>query len=99
MNPKPSGALFLKVGYALPTNWQMGKAFTYTIYLGTPDASGGNLVSDKFIDKDGNETDLPVIYPDTKDPINVPDPINQNKPIGFVVSVVDWGTPQNNDLK
>lgn len=99
MNPKPAGPLFVKVGFTLPTNWQMGKAFTYTIYLGTPNTSGGNLVTDKFIDVDGNETDLPVKYPDTGTPINVPSPIVDNKPIGFIVSVTDWGTPSNVDVQ
>jgi hypothetical protein len=83
--------LFVKVGYPLPTVWTMGKAYTYTIYLGTPSASGGNVVDPDFVDNGGNDTDLPVVDPNDHHPIPVPDPIvDVDKPIGFTVSVSDW---------
>jgi hypothetical protein len=94
-----TGALFVKVGYPLPTNWEMGKAYTYTISLGTNDASGGNLVDDTFIDEDGNDTNLPVVHPDTEQPINVPEPIVPDKPIGFIVSVDNWTDVPGTNLK
>jgi hypothetical protein len=83
--------LFVKVGFPLPTTWAMGKAYTYTIYLGTPSSSGGNVVDPDFVDPGGNDTDLPVVDPNDHHPIPVPDPIvDVNEPIGFTVSVTDW---------
>jgi hypothetical protein len=83
--------LFVKVGYPLPTVWEMGKTYTYTIYLGTPSASGGNLTNGFFIDENGTTTDLPVIHPDDETQINVPDPIvDTTQPIDFLVSVGAW---------
>ena len=92
-----TGPLFVKVGFPLPTNWEMGKAYTYTIHLGTNDTSGGNLTDDTFIEDDGTDTDLPVIIDgEEKD---IPDPIiDVTKPIGFDVTVSDWGAATNNDL-
>lgn len=78
-----NGSLFVKVGYSLSTNWLMGKAYTYTIYLGDG-SSGGSLVDDKYVDEDGNGTDLPVGP-------GITDPIFPLAPIGFNVSVEDWG--------
>jgi hypothetical protein len=83
--------LFVKVGFPLPTVWTMGKAYTYTIYLGTPNSSGGNVVDDNFVDNNGDDTDLPVVDPNDHHPIPTPDPIvDVDKPIGFTVSVTDW---------
>ena len=87
--PASGTPLFVKVGFSLPTDWEMGKAYAYTIHLGTLDTSGGNLTSDNFIDKDGDETDLPVIVDGEEK--EVPQPIvDLDKPIGFIVSVSDW---------
>lgn len=95
-----TGNLFVKVGYSLPTEWLMGKAFTYTIYLGTPNASGGNLVFPNFIEDDGSDSGLPVVSPGTGEGKDVPDPIfDTDEPIGFVVSVDDWTNANGVDLK
>ena len=94
-----TGPLFVKVGYVIPNNWDMSKAYTYTISLGTSNASGGNLINPDFIDKNGDDTNFKVIDPGTGTPIDVPGPVvDQNKPIGFVVSVEDWGTPNDTPL-
>jgi hypothetical protein len=95
-----TGALFVKVGYPLPTVWEMGKGYTYTIYLGTLDASGGNLVDPDFMNDNGTDSGLPVVDPSNNDPINVPDPIvDTTKPIGFTVSVTDWTDVAGSDMK
>jgi hypothetical protein len=84
-------ALFVKVAYSLPTTWAQGKAYTYTLYLGTPDASGGNLADGDFVDEDGNDSNLPVVDPDDDEQIDPNDPIvDTNKPIGFEVDVTGW---------
>ena len=89
------GPLFVKVGYPLPTNWLMGKAYIYNIFLGTSDSSGGNLIDPDFKDEDGDDTDLPVVGLDPEDPI-----IDTSKPIGFIVDVDDWDElSPNPDLK
>jgi hypothetical protein len=86
-----TGHLFVKVAYSLPTGWAKGKAYTYTLYLGTPDASGGNLDDGNFVDENGGETELPVVDPSTDDQIDPNDPIvDTNKPIGFEVDVTGW---------
>ena len=86
-----TGPLFVKVGYPLPTNWEMGKAYTYTIHIGDGSSSGGNLIEKYFIDRNGEKTTLVVVYPGTNKPIEPPDPIfPKNNVIGFVVSVEDW---------
>jgi hypothetical protein len=83
--------LFVKVGYPLPTVWEMSYAYTYTIYLGTPNATGGYLIDDTFIDEEGGETDLPVVDPNTGEKKDIPDPIfDTDLPIGFVVDVDTW---------
>jgi hypothetical protein len=83
--------LFVKVGFPLNTNWLMGKAYTYTINLGTPSSSGGNLVDDNFMDENGDDSGLPVVDPSDEDEKNIPDPIvDITKPIDFTVSVTDW---------
>jgi hypothetical protein len=95
-----TGPLFVKVGFPLPTNWQMSKAYTYSIFLGHPDASGGNLVEGNLIDEDGKNTNLPVRQPDTGAVVNVPDPVvNLSNPITIIVSVDDWGTANEIDMK
>jgi hypothetical protein len=92
--------LFVKVAYSLSAIWEMGKAYTYTLYLGTPDASGGNLIDPDFVDPSGGDTDLPVVDPSTGGDIDPTDPIvDTDKPIGFIVEVDDWGNPTNNDVK
>ncbi|MDR0954695.1 MAG: fimbrillin family protein [Rikenellaceae bacterium] len=86
-----TGNLFVKVGYPINTTWAMGKSYTYTINLGTPAASGGNLVNNYFVDETGVATDLPVIHPDTEEDIDVPEPIvDLTQPIDFILSVGDW---------
>jgi hypothetical protein len=86
-----SGPLFAKVGYPIPDSWQMGKAYTYTISLGTVSSSGGKLIADNFMDSNGADSGLPVLDPSTGEDINTPNPIFPDKPIGFNVSVEDWG--------
>jgi hypothetical protein len=76
--------LFIKVGYPLSTNWEMSKAYTYVIHLGDPAASGGYLVTDNYIDEQGNEVAFPVIEGD------VPDPIYEGTYIGFTTDVSPW---------
>ncbi len=98
-NGAVTGPLFVKVGYTLPTNWLMGKAYTYTIHLGTLDSYGGNLIAGNFVDKNGADSGLPVVTPDTQEPIVVPEPIFPDKPIGFVVSVDPWGDVVAEPLK
>ncbi|MCL2072333.1 MAG: fimbrillin family protein [Marinilabiliaceae bacterium] len=84
------GSLFVKVGYPLPTEWFMNKAYNYVLYLdGT--SSGGTLIDGNFIDEDGDTTELPVVDPETEEPIEPEDPIFTDKPIGFFVVVADWG--------
>jgi hypothetical protein len=91
----PTGSLFVKVAYPLPTVWAMGYAYTYTIYLGTAAATGGYLIDGYFIDDAGETTLLPVIHPQDPnpdpDPLPIPDPINNTDlPIGFYVDVDAW---------
>ena len=94
-----TGPLFVKVAYAIKNNWEMSKAYTYTISLGTSNATGGNLITGNFIDQQGNEVNLPVVDPGTGGQIDVPGPITDpSKPIGFVVSVENWGAPDNTNL-
>jgi hypothetical protein len=87
-----TGPLFVKVGYPLPTNWEMSKTYTYTIYLGTPDATGGNLANEDFIDAGGNPDDkLPVVDPSTEEKIDPSDPVvDTSKDLGFIVDVTPW---------
>lgn len=95
-----TGALFVKVAYPLPTNWEPGKAFTYTIHLGTSNGSGGNLIAGNFVDENGNDSGLPVVIPETEDPITVPNPIfDTDKPIGITVSVDAWDNMTAQDIK
>jgi hypothetical protein len=76
--------LFAKVGYSLPTNWEKGKTYTYTIYLGTPTASNGTLIDDTYIDNTGADTDL-LVEGTPGDPIT-----DTTDPIGFTVDVTGW---------
>ena len=99
LNSDATGPLFVKVGYALPTNWEMSKAYTYTLYLGTPDSSGGNLIDENFVDEEGDDSGLPVVDPSTGEEIEIPEVVFPNKPIGFVVSVEDWGAAIDNPLQ
>jgi hypothetical protein len=95
-----TGSLFVKVGYPLDSVWAMGTSYTYTIYLGTPDASGGNLTDPDFVGEDGTDTNLPVKDPTTGDIITPEDPIVKDGPIGFEVSVTPWPeTPTAETLK
>ena len=95
-----TGPLFVKVGYPLPTNWEMGKAYAYSIHIGDGNSTGGNLIEETFIDEEGEETDLPVVYPETGEPIEPPSPIfPENDVIGFVVSVENWGDQEDNPLQ
>jgi hypothetical protein len=83
--------LFVKVAYKLDTNWEMNKSYTYEIELGTPDSSGGNLANNFFIDETGEPTDLPVVDPNSGNPIVIPEPlINLAANIGFKVQVGGW---------
>jgi hypothetical protein len=86
--------LFVKVGFPLPTNWEQSKTYTYTIYLGTPTASGGILIDGNFIDNTGAATDLPVVYPNPNppfEPILPGEPIvDLDQPITFTVEVTGW---------
>ncbi|MDR0511327.1 MAG: fimbrillin family protein [Rikenellaceae bacterium] len=87
-----TGPLFVKVAFSLNSNWLMGKNYTYTIYLGDPGTSGGNLIDDKQVDTGGKDTDLPVVDPGTGTTVTPPGPITDpNKPIGFIVTVDQWG--------
>ena len=95
-----TGPLFIKAAYTLSTNWQMSKAYTYSVQLGTTEASGGILICDTFIDKNGNVTNLPVKDPNTGHELEPEKPIiDNNKPIGFDVEVADWGLPADYQLK
>jgi hypothetical protein len=98
-NTTVTGSLFVKVAYPLPTNWAMGKAYVYTIYLADGNSSGGNLIDEKFVDENGNDSKLPVIYPETGEKIDVLDPIFPDKPIGFIIVVEDWGTQNTTPLQ
>jgi hypothetical protein len=83
--------LYVKVGYPLDTNWKMEKSYTYTIYLGTPNATGGYLVDDTFVGEWGIDSGYSVVHPDTEEPINVGDPIvDLTQPIDFIVDVNPW---------
>ena len=94
-----TGPLFVKVGYPLPTDWLMGKAYAYTIHIGDG-SSGGNLIEENFIDENGNVTDLIVVYPETGEPIEPPGPIfPENDVIGFVVNTENWGVQEENPLQ
>jgi len=90
-----SGPLFVKVGYPLPTLWLMGKAFTYTIFIADGNSSGGNLVEENFIDENGDDTDIPVINPETGEPVEPPAPVFPGNTIGFMVSVEGWDETGN----
>lgn len=88
-----TGGLYVKVAYALPTNLEMKKGYTYKIILGSNDATGGYLVDPNFKKEDGTDSGLPVVVPGTNpvEPIVVPQPIvNVNKPIGYTVTVTAW---------
>ena len=95
-----TGPLFIKVGYSLPTDWLMGKAYAYTIHIADGNSSGGNLIEGNFIDENGEGTNLIVVYPETGEPIEPPDVIfPDNAVIGFVVSVENWGPQEENPLE
>jgi hypothetical protein len=69
----------------------MGKSYVYTIYLGTPNATGGYLVDSNFIFDNIHNTYLPVIHPDTEEPINVGDPIvDLTQPIDVIMKETAW---------
>ena len=93
------GGLYVKVGFPLPTNWLMSTAYMYTIYLGILEYSGGYLVDTHFIDEDGNPVDFTVHDPGTEEEIDITDPINGDKLIGFEVSVDTWGDPDDIDVQ
>ena len=92
-----TGALFVKVGYTLPTIWLMNKAYTYVIYL-DGSSSGGTLIDEDFLDEDGNDTDLPVVDPETEEPIEPEEPIFSENQIGFDVEVKEWEETDPNNL-
>ena len=92
-----TGSLFVKVGYPLPTEWILNKAYTYVIYL-DGSSSGGILIDENFMDDDGEDSGLPVVDPETGEPIDPGEPIFTDKPIGFDVDVNDWGTPNEEPL-
>ena len=95
-----TGPLFIKVGYPLPTDWLMGKAYAYTIHIADGNSSGGNLIEGTFIDENGEGTSLIVVYPETGEPIEPPDVIfPDNDVIGFVVNVENWGPQEDNSLE
>ena len=94
---KVEGSLFVKVGYPLPTEWLMNKAYNYVIYL-DGSSSGGTLIDENFIDEEGEDTDLPVVDPETGEPIEPEEPIFTDKPIGFYVTVAEWAN-ENKNLK
>ncbi|MDR0954685.1 MAG: fimbrillin family protein [Rikenellaceae bacterium] len=84
--------LFVKVGYSINTEWEMGKAYTYVLHLGDPSKSGGNLIDQYYIDEDGDTTDLPVN-------ITVPAPIyTSSYEIGIEVKVTDWDVQADTNL-
>ena len=88
---KVTGALFVKVGYPLPTHWEMGKSYAYTVYIADGESSGGNLIEGNFIDENGNTTTLPVVDPQTGVPIVPPGPIfPDSEVIGFTITVGAW---------
>ncbi len=97
-NGKP---LYVVVGYPLPNEfWEMGIGYTYTIYLGTNDASGGILMDDRYVDGDGEFVNIAVIDPDTEEPIDPEEPIvDTTKGIGFIVSVTDWTEEGAEEIK
>ncbi|MCL2072331.1 MAG: fimbrillin family protein [Marinilabiliaceae bacterium] len=92
-----TGPLFVKVGYPLPTNWLMNKAYKYDIYL-DGSSSGGIVIDEDFVDEDGEDSDLPVVDPETEEPIEPEDPIFNFKQIGFDVVVIDWEETDPNNL-
>ena len=98
MGSTVTGPLFVKVGYPLPTNWLMSKAYAYTVYL-NEDSSGGNLIEENFIDEDGDDSGLPVVNPETEESIDKPSPIFPDQPIGFNVNVDNWGTEVENPIQ
>lgn len=82
--------LYIRVGYSLDlakTPWKAGNMYTYTIKLGSKDATGGTLLDPDFKDGTGtNQPDKPVDNP-AKNP---GDPVNENDVIGFDVTVDEW---------
>lgn len=96
-----TGALYVKVGYGLPTNWEKNKSYTYILHLGDPEFDGGKLIDENFIDEDGDPTPepLPVVNPETGEEKDVPDPIyNTDNIIDFILKVSDWETTTGIDL-
>jgi hypothetical protein len=82
--------LYVKVGYPLDTNWEMGKSYTYTIHLDPLNSSGGYLVDDNFYTEYG-QTLLPVIDPQTGEGYDVGEPIfSASNSLGCLVSVGEW---------
>jgi hypothetical protein len=88
LNGKP---LFFKGGFPLPTNWEQGKTYTYTIYLGGPNSTNGTNLETNFVDETGGPTTLIVRDPDTGDVIDKGEDVTDpTEPISFTVTVGNW---------
>jgi hypothetical protein len=92
-NVTATDPLFLKVGFPLKDPWEAGKSYIYVLHLGDPNTSGGYVTDPNFVDKDGNATIFPAIRPDevNKPIINPTEPANNDLPIGFDITVSEWG--------
>lgn len=78
--------LFVKVGYPLGTDtfeFESGMGYTYNIKLCTDGATNGYLLSDKYYDEEGKETDFDIIGKDVSDPVS-------DGYINFTVTVNAW---------
>ncbi len=79
-------ALYVRVAYPLTATWEIGKAYSYNIALGTANATNGYLIDDVYYDKNGEPTDFEVDI----DGVEPGDPISSNE-INFTVTICkDW---------
>ncbi|MGL5682917.1 MAG: fimbrillin family protein [Marinifilaceae bacterium] len=79
-----SQALFVKAGFPITGTWTAAQGYTYNIYLGTVNTTGGYYLNANYIDNTGTATTLPI--PTGK---RVGDPV-ANGTINFVLKVTDW---------
>lgn len=95
-----TGNLWVKVGYSFAANWAQKTQYTYTIGLGGQTNTGGILIDGNYMKNDGSDSGLPVILPDTKEPLLPGNPIvNTDKVIDLSVSINPWTPASNSDIQ
>lgn len=92
------GNRYIKVGFPLNlaaaggTPWAQAKSYTYTIYLGTPDATNGTILDEFYYKEDGTRTNEKITEGTPGKPTTPGD-------INFEVDVTGWGNEIEGDIK